>query len=89
VADDIVTRLRERQKEVEEWWPHGEEPLTLTGEAADEIERLRHIIEAVNTYLYLNAFSGPNEDGDEDNNYPIIRMEIWFQQLLTEANGGS
>jgi hypothetical protein len=41
VADDIVTRLRERQREVEEWWPNGEEPLTLAGEAADEIERLR------------------------------------------------
>jgi hypothetical protein len=97
VADDIVTRLRSAGKcldghicskcdrEVRDdmgckcvchdypW-----------GDAADEIERLRHIVENVNTYLHLNAFSGPNEDGDEDNNYPIIRMEIWFQQLLKE-----
>lgn len=41
MADDIVTRLRERQREVEEWWPNGDEPLTLAGVAADEIERLR------------------------------------------------
>jgi hypothetical protein len=77
VTDDIVTRLR-RSLEM------SVTRRAVIIEAADEIERLRHIIEAVNTYLYVNAFSGPNEDGDEDNNYPIIRMEIWFQQLLKE-----
>jgi hypothetical protein len=81
VADDIVTRLRIIHCAADDLTPCG---TCLICEAADEIERLRHIIEAVNTYLYVNAFSGPNEDGDEDNNYPIIRMEIWFQQLLKE-----
>jgi hypothetical protein len=51
VADDIVTRLRERQREVEEWWPNGEEPLTLVGEAADEIERLRRLCSHMATLL--------------------------------------
>ena len=95
MTDDIVTRLHFAADEhlyrickPDSPDPHGahgdichEQVMT---DAADEIERLRHIIEAVNTYLYVNAFSGPNEDGDEDNNYPIIRMEIWFQQLLKE-----
>jgi hypothetical protein len=48
VADDIVTRLRERQREVEEWWPDPDDvPLTLAGEAADEIERLRAQVDAL------------------------------------------
>jgi hypothetical protein len=39
---DIVIRLRERQSEIESWWPDPNDvPLTLVGEAADEIERLR------------------------------------------------
>jgi hypothetical protein len=41
VADDIVTRLRDRQRELEFWWPDDDPPLTWVGEAADEIERLR------------------------------------------------
>lgn len=45
LADDIVTRLRERQSEIESWWPDPNDvPLTLVGEAADEIERLRQVI---------------------------------------------
>jgi hypothetical protein len=59
VADDIVTRLRERQKEVEEWWPHGEEPLTLVGEAADEIERLYNEINDLR--LQIVALSTPQQ----------------------------
>jgi hypothetical protein len=41
VADDIVARLRDRQRELECWWPDDDPPLTWVGEAADEIERLR------------------------------------------------
>jgi hypothetical protein len=43
VADDIVTRLRERQNEIEAWFGKGDEQLLLVGEAADEIERLRAV----------------------------------------------
>ena len=39
--NDIVTRLRERQRELEFWWPDDDPPLTWVSEAADEIERLR------------------------------------------------
>jgi hypothetical protein len=48
VAEDIVARLRERQRELEFWWPDPDDlPLTLVGEAADEIESLRHQLQAV------------------------------------------
>lgn len=44
MADDIVTRLRERQSEVEAWWPDpNDPPLTTVGEAAAEIEQLRRL----------------------------------------------
>ena len=39
--NDIVTRLRDRQRELEFWWPDDDPPLTWVGEAADEIEGLR------------------------------------------------
>jgi PAS domain-containing protein len=45
VTDDIVTRLRERQRELEFWWPDDDPPLTWVGEAADEIQRLRAELE--------------------------------------------
>jgi hypothetical protein len=88
MTDDIVTRLRERQREVQEWWPHGEEPLTLAGEAADEIERLRTLIDAVKDYLHRNSSYSVDDGQDEDNNWPIIEMEIWFDKLLQEARRG-
>jgi hypothetical protein len=70
VDDDIVGRLRERQKEVEEWWPHGEEPLTLVGEAADEIERLREELNTIQELLArcykLAVGHGPNFDVFDD-----------------------
>ena len=45
MGDDIVTRLRERQRELEFWWPDDDPPLTWVGEAAAEIERLRGQLE--------------------------------------------
>jgi hypothetical protein len=51
VADDIVTRLRERQRELELFWPDEDPPKTWVGEAADfieaqqaEIERLKRTV---------------------------------------------
>jgi hypothetical protein len=45
VADDIVTRLRDRQRELEYGWPDDDPPLTWVGEAANEIERLRAMVD--------------------------------------------
>ena len=44
VSSDIVPLLRERQSEIEQWWPDTDVPLTLVGVAADEIERLREVV---------------------------------------------
>ena len=53
---DIVTRLRERQSEIEQWWPDPNNvPLTLVGDAANEIEALRQQLQSVWTVTNLLA----------------------------------
>lgn len=88
MADDIVTRLRERQRELEFRWPDDDPPKTWVGEATDEIERLRTLIDAVKDYLHRNSSYSIDDGQDEDNNWPIIEMETWFDKLLKESDHG-
>jgi hypothetical protein len=53
VADDIVTRLRELQQECRTKWLDGTVGWLWTeaGDAADEIERLRYVVDRLNAAL--------------------------------------
>lgn len=56
MAEDIATRLHDRQRELEFWWPDPNDvPLTLVGDAANEIESLRQQLQSVWTVTNLLA----------------------------------
>ena len=83
VADDIVTRLRQMQHEAESKWPDpSDPPLTVAGEAADEIQRLR---ESSNRWQATAA--GLSEDiGNAEDEIERLREELnTTQELLARC----